>query len=427
MNYLRANTYPYFGLDHLEEKRSIFLPLLIALGLVGMIFQQEFMVGSLNLMWGEPLLLTAIMANLFYSFKNRTLCKTYLDGPIAIYGVSLICSLFVAGFTERSLGIFRKELIAILLFYVIVWNLWDRQSRKIVAYGIIAAAFVTSIIAMVQYMAPKALSQLFAPTGTAGHMMARGIIGFIITGTPSLVMPVFAPFNHFNALGAFLAMTLPLMIVLSLKMKRWNIRVMTGITVFVLYMTFSRGAWAGFLVGLGLMGWFHFRNTGRKKLAVLFMVIVALIIITFLIILMFTSYSRTLHFMSARLPLWSFVYEESADQPVFGLGLAGVEKYLGSHAFNSSAHSDYVQIYGDRGIFGLMAYLQLLGFGLFAGYKSIRDRLKPEWIYLGATTGITAIMVHSFVDHPLNDLTFKILIFTLLALLTSVHKDPLKN
>lgn len=415
-----------------QQRTPVFLAFFTAAALVLMIFQNEFSLGILNLYWGEPVLLMAIAANLIYALHNKTLGKTYLDVPIAIYAVSLICSLFVAGFSEHSLGVFRREIIAVLVFYIIAWNFWTRRSRIILSVGIVFSAFFAGFIAIMHNFFPGVFMGIFKVVGSAGGIFYRGLIGFVTTGVPSPVKPIFAPFGHFNTMGAFLAMTVPLVIGLGFAIRR---RYFYGLVIFsvcCLYLTYSRGAWAGFLVGMGLMAWFYYIYIERKQMIIFFIILVAALIILFMIMMLFSNYSQTMNFYNARLPLWNLVFEHSMENPLFGIGLAGVENYLGDMAFNTSAHSDYIQMLGDRGILGLLAYLQLIFFSFLGGVKAIKKGFRPRWIYLGATSGVAVLAVHSMVDHPLTGLSFKILLFAYLALMTTVstvsdEKNTAKN
>ena len=400
-----------------------FIQIAIALTFITMILQCQINIGILNLQWGEPLLLLTLGIGLLKALHFRTVCRTSADASILLYIVSIVSALLVGGLTEHALGIFRKELLSILFFYVIMWNAGSGNGRRVIAVGILISATIAGMIALIQHLSPQSIQTFFPPTDDTNGIYPRGLVGFLLTGSPSQVRPVYAPFGHFNMLGSFLAITFPLLISAVLFNRRFYLILMVSTTGLALYLTYSRGAWSGFVVAIVILGWLYLKRSKRKGLSIIFGISGVAVLVLFLVVLFATGYDKTLHLANSREILWELIIKKVSKSPFLGLGLGGVEEYLGTHAFNRSAHSDYFQVLGDRGIFGLICYLQLLFFGVISGFRKALYGVQPRWIYIGVTAGLSAYMIHALVDHPMNGLTFKLLIFAYLALLASSPED----
>lgn len=113
-------------------------------------------------------------------------------------------------------------------------------------------------------------------------------------------------------------------------------------------------------------------------------------------------------FIKDRLNGWTGAWGLFKDHPVFGAGLGTTYpasfKYIGNFFFlysssNSFKHShgEYVQVFGESGIFGMILFVSLFGFVIYMLMKRAFSKLYSldyRFISLGVAVGIISMMVH---------------------------------
>ena len=132
----------------------------------------------------------------------------------------------------------------------------------------------------------------------------------------------------------------------------------------------------------------------------------------------------------SRMRTWHGTLHLIKDHPFTGTGigtfvtsfpryrLSGVD---GLHVYT---HNDYLQVVSEMGIFVLAIIVWLLFGTLRTGFKTFlrtRSTLK-QGITLGATAGIVAIVIHSFVDFNLH-IPANAILFTVLAAIIQAQRS----
>jgi len=117
-----------------------------------------------------------------------------------------------------------------------------------------------------------------------------------------------------------------------------------------------------------------------------------------------------------------FAADMLKDYPVLGSGggtfYVAFPKYriAAISAYFDYAHNDYVQIATETGLLGLALMGSIVLSTLFVALRTLQQRRDPlaRGIAFGATMGIIALMIHSWVDFnlqiPANALTFVVLL-----------------
>ena len=174
-------------------------------------------------------------------------------------------------------------------------------------------------------------------------------------------------FLHPNSYGAYLMLVLLLAIAL-LPTARGLVRAGLAALVLVglgqLLLTYSRGSWIGFLVGLVIIGVLH----NRAVLVGLLLSVVTLPVVAPSILQRLTELGddRTLTGSAGntfvwRLDYWRQIVGYLDGRPVEGIGLKMIEV---QSPVSTPAHNDLLRAAVEGGLLGLAAYLAL-GYGLY--------------------------------------------------------------
>lgn len=132
------------------------------------------------------------------------------------------------------------------------------------------------------------------------------------------------------------------------------------------------------------------------------------------------------NFSTDRTQIWSVTLQIIKNNPIFGAGIGAFGVAYTAFDTNSGlerveqAHNDYLQVFADAGIIGLLIGLFFL-FQLFrTGWKNSKtENILRRGIVVGALSGCFAILVHSIFDFVLHTTAVSVLFLTLVSLVVS--------
>lgn len=240
-----------------------------------------------------------------------------------------------------------------LFFFVSYHEPNYRKSFRFLTVPII----IVSILALLQWQRQHFIFGFF-PFGEA-LFSSSSANAPLVNYFGYLRLRAFGTFPHPNVLGGFLALSL-LAVASSLKMVLTRIERAYFLVVFflglaALYFSFSQGAWAAFILGLGLLFlWSAARSkTSTRKilLTLLTFLVGALIFWTIYKLPLETANSRRQDLIAEALRLFK-------EYPFSGVGLGNFVKF--SHYYwKEPVHNIYLLLLSETGIFGLTAFLLL--------------------------------------------------------------------
>ena len=230
---------------------------------------------------------------------------------------------------------------------------------------------------------------------------------------------VTGPFKHYNSLAAYLVCILTLFISVIPAKKREGkviylaISLLLFLLVGCLFLTFSRGAWVGFLFACLLM----LLLSRRWK------IILPLLGFFMLALLAPGIRERVLGGDSGRFSVWSGACGMIKEHPFFGVGIgtfmSNFSKYTKGLGVQY-AHNCYLQIWAETGIFALLSFL---GFVIAILSQGIKSFIKThDYIALGLSCAIFGFLAHSFFDNHLYSLQLAVLFWFLAGMLMAVNK-----
>jgi O-antigen ligase len=258
------------------------------------------------------------------------------------------------------------------------------------------------------------------------------------------IVRINASFTDVNALGAYLASALPIVVSLSLSARRveWKAAgaaaacAVAAATVF----TASRAAWAASLAGLGLLtvgtlfwrlpSWSvtTYRTARIAVVSVLLVLTIGLAVGTAwgtssnMQVLQRDSYvDVVLHTLNlraspeerlkGRMQFWAAASRMTTAHPLAGVGIGRYYKEVYRWAPDQSAlvrtqenaHNYYLQVAAEMGVPGLLAFLGLLGIGAASAVRVCRSPAPREtrMLALGVCSAIVAFSVTLLTGHSL--------------------------
>ncbi len=252
----------------------------------------------------------------------------------------------------------------------------------------------------------------------------RNPLGYILSSVSKSVQQGLGTFQHPNGLGCMMALAFPLALGLWLPAKRSPVRCALLVLVGAgLWTTYSRGAWLGALVGIGVLGLARSSRLRRTKLIVIATAACVIVAAGSGTLRSYYSGSQNL---TARLNTWEeakYLAEAKPSNLVFGYGYSFFQVHNETVGVKDStrgmvsAHSWPVQAVIELGSVGLALLL------LFMVPPLVRGLRRPTGeLDLPLVGAITAFLVSQLVDNALFGFT-GIPMFVLLAALQVLQRS----
>ncbi len=380
----------------------------------------------------------AITAWIFKKIISREFKIVHTDLNYAIFGfflVSLMSLINVIGpdydYTFVSVkGFIGKVTEYVLLYFIIVESIkTKKQFRNIIGIILFSCLLIGS----------DGIFQKFF-----GFDFMRGRETFDLNFSNRLT----ASFKNPNHFGGWLSMVLPITMSLSLfgpKRQKWlrgAFGILSALLFICLLLTASRGAWLGFVGAILLMGVLN-----SKKLVLI--TLISILILSFAVSGKFeqklTSFFSTTTIegkTAPRIILWKETLIMIKDKPLLGHGVNsfmsnwskyGVGKGVSGHPWYP--HNCYLHMAAEIGLIGLGMFMWII-IMLFKStikfLKKIKVKSEEDRFYqavgLGLLGGITACLIHSFVDNNLYVVLLATFFWVLLGLVNAekrIYEDSI--
>jgi O-antigen ligase len=353
---------------------------------------------------------------------------TPLDLPILVF-ILLAFAAFIAGtahaaITKDNLRHFAEIIIAICLFYVVTNSVRDyRQLRQILVVIILAGA-AASLIGVILYFLPKALTvRLLSMLRVFHYPSGWGALWFI-EDNPDLPMRAISTSVNPNVLGGLLilvvTLTTPQLFARRpLIQKKWLAPIL-AVMLICLLLTFSRGAFVAIGTALLFLGVIRY----RRLLPVLGLAAALILILP-------QTREYILHLQAGflvqdqatamRLGEYKDALTLISRYPWFGVGFGGtpsIDIYIG-------VSNVYLLIAEEMGLIGLGSFLLVMGvfFAIaWCAWRRMERGSDLEPLLLGLGGALLGAMVGGLVDHYFFNLDFphSVSLFWLYTALTVV-------
>jgi|GEM_PF-6363845 len=301
------------------------------------------------------------------------------------------------------LALLRRPMIISGMAYLLALLVASILSGSTMSMGMWLATSLMIVVPL--FFAPYVQGSLLTQT-----LLPSLALGAMVTGGHSLylhftkhILRARGIWAAVNGIGLVTAMTLLILIGAFQHSQGWRRLLYLGGIIgagVALFLSMSRGAWLGFLVGLILYG-VRNRKTAIVACALL---LISTLVFTFSLplrnrlIRTFTTPER------GRFEIYLTSINMVKDNPIIGIGDGMFqERYLDyqiedsaypNYAF-SQAHNIFLQVATESGLIGLVGYLVLVGALLLAGFRLY---LQPNHLNGALFCALIAGMVHNMVD-----------------------------
>lgn len=355
-----------------------------------------------------------------FAMINQGLGATFLAPLANVWGALAVLALAWAALVRRAYGVKRSQpawgryawwyilytlalVLADLKHPVLALNAWmvdveyifvgllvplavDAEDASKLFYGVIAMSFLMGIDGWFQFLIKVPIPSQWLDVGE--HVRTR----------------VFSVMKSPAEFGANLELTLPLMLGLAAwdgdKRRRTAYLVGAIIALGALFMTYDRGSW----LGLGAATLLVAAAFERRLLPIwagamgLAMCVPSLRHRAFDLL-------NPVYFMKSsaggRMALWQQAFDVMSRNPLFGSGLGYYGGYVAtSHSFSAFSDNYYAKVLGETGMLGLVLFLAMHLAIVRDMMHVVRRTSGPSRaLALAGLTGLTAVLIHSFVEN----------------------------
>ena len=396
---------------------------------------------ALNPAEGVDLALARILIPvIFLVWLIESLFSKKISLPTSPGAVFLYTFLFLASFSlffanNHSWGIRKLAFLFSIfpLYFVISSTFSDTDKKKVLVSYFTAGAAITALIGLAQFSlqyvvgidkAYRWWGENIAPI-FLGESFSQAVLknsSWLVNAGGKDFFRAISVFPDPHMLSFYLNMTLPFAIFLAIKSSSKK-RIFWSSSSLIIFaadiLTFSRGGY----IGLAVMAFILFALF-FKKLSVKFrLTACALLFFATIILLLFpnpisqrfaSSFDASEGSNSGRIETWSQAFEVIKRNPL-GVGIGNYALAIKPSADYREpiyAHSVYLDIAAEMGIFALLFWIAFLG-GTFLSFHKQTDDLIFRFALIAS---MAAFASHSLVENPL----FSIHIFSLLMIITAL-------
>jgi O-antigen ligase/Tfp pilus assembly protein PilF len=338
-----------------------------------------------------------------------------LNFPILLFILIAVLSIFITNSFWVSLKVFINFISYFLIYFFITNNIKTKDSFNLCLVIFFITASLISLYLLLQYYElDPFLSDISRLTSTLGNR---------------------------NYIASYLALIFPIAFSFFLIESKKRKKIFYEIILLIIYtgiiICHTRAIWAALFFSLILFGFllFYFKinemlKDNKKWLIVLFLLFLLITLIYSTDNLLnrstITAAERAISVfdkqgspLSSRLLIWQSTMGMIKDRPLFGSGLGtfplhylnyqadflqnnpGYLQFLGKAA---EAHNEYLQIWAETGIIGLLSFLLII----IIFYRTNLDLIKKiktiegKIIVIGLISGVTVTLVHSIFSFPFH-------------------------
>ena len=363
---------------------------------------------------------------------------TNLNLPIFLFVLIMTISLLNTNNLVLSLREYIVFLLYIILFFLIIGNVNSEWQFNVFIKILFLTSTIISIFVLMHYYGVD-------PTYLKAY---SGII---------------SPIGNKNLISNYLATIFPVLFSYYLLEDRIKNKVIYYLILLICYTTLiicqTRGIWIsifltfilGFYIFIKYKLSFIIFKKNSKWLILLLVTIVAITIIystenifnksEITTVQRFTSiYEDNFSSIDSRLIIWKITIDMIKDKPLFGIGIGSFKnnnqyyqakyllnntKYLKSRMQLLDAHNEYLQIWVELGLIGLLIFLYAIYifYNIFLHYIKREKNIKNQLIALGLIGGITIYLFHCIFSFPFRIPALGATFFTILGLTFIFIKD----
>jgi putative inorganic carbon (hco3(-)) transporter len=345
--------------------------------------------------------------------------KTCLDWPIIALVVISLLSFLLSLNQITSLHALSLLMSYIALFYLTVHVATSRIQLRVIVYVILAISGFIATFGLMKHSGHNPF-----PWWDYKDVHAHSIF----------LSSTFGNKNHF---AGYMEMSILLITGFAISQReffnRFALLAIVLIMVSSLILASSKAGWICITVGFVYMVLLMLKENilSKKKIALIFIsgfIFVCLIALSSrsITVLIQSTYTKNTDLLEGRMKVWRGVMNMIVDYPITGVGpgnFATIYTQYYPPGFSNRhyrAHNDYLEFISEIGIPLFIIIIWMIINLYRTGIRKLKNSSKlVRGTTLGALCGISAMLVHSFVDFnlqiPANALLFTILVALVMA------------
>lgn len=335
--------------------------------------------------------------------KSFNYNKEIIIFPVLIYLLTQFLAAVLAPNPSQTIRAFLEEWVWII-YFITVFSITQREQIQKIYSVLLVSSFVIAVYAIFQHFSGMDLYRHKTLPQFEPHSFAS--FGF---------------FSHHLTYGGYVMVILLLFLDLSGKLKltpRFKLLAPIAALIFGLGLVFSyaRSALLGGVAGVLFWGMIK----GRKFLLY---VTAAVVLLLGIISILEPQMPKRIKYAlspnhpsnSVRMGLWQTSWNMIKDKPILGIGPGNFSKVFDKYKFPGEydtiahPHNDYLNMWVNSGIIGLLGYL-------FLWFSFARRFIKHFTISLPVITALVGFLVAGFFQCYYTDQEVAMLLFFILGL-----------
>lgn len=242
----------------------------------------------------------------------------------------------------------------------------------------------------------------------AAFRSVQGIVQYATGGHAGLEHRITAGTTHVMTLSGILLPIALVTLALAVDRRRWWQIAIALVTLAALGLTFTRSAWLGYAAGAAAIV-LVLRRRWVPTLAALVIVAITLSPMAFFGRLV-SSFDPQKSSNLDRIRMAQAGVEIIADHPLFGVGPGNIKETYPLYRLPDAPrfriphlHSNPVQIWAERGIVPLFAWLLLLGLALREGIRALRRGGEASSWGLAAVVAVVGLGIAGLFEYSFGD------------------------
>jgi O-antigen ligase len=379
--------------------------------------RQYFKLGAFVMALGLPFIPFRYLALLqlvcfgFYILEKMRNQERLTIGSVDVMVLTFYIFIILSTIFSETLGLSAVLLLyytaGITLYYIMAHE-FNRNDYVTMALIFLASSMLVSVIGIKQYL-----------SGDLGH-----VAWLDKKANPNIQARAYSSFNNPNVLGEYLLSVIVMnMMLIAMGKNIWKkiiLMIPLGINALTLLLTFSRGAWIGFVLAFIIMVVVY-----DKRL----IPVIAILGILALFVLpqVFVDRILTIFIHSGdsstdyRYLIWFGGKNILKDYWLFGTGLGYgsfskvYSLYRMGEVYAAHSHNIFYEILLEMGIFGLISYLMLVIKSFVSGIGEIIDSQNSavRMIIIAGIAALSGLMLHGLVENTLFDVRIITMIWIL--------------
>jgi len=348
---------------------------------------------------------------------------TSLDKPVILYLILGFLSLIWSVNIYNSIMTLPIFLVGPVLYFIVSNSMYEQKKIERLLLIVIILGTIMGAYGILQYMG----------------------IDFTFWGGNIGRGQVFGLFGNVNYFAEYLILPLALVIGFILSKEKIFHPIFLLIALLImsvaLFLTFTRGSYLAIAISIPVILFFYYRSAVTesnkkyyKKIVLYFLLLLIIALSVIYIPHPLNKESTPLaklrnrvtiesltsgYSILRRVATWKFTWMMIKDYPLLGSGVGtygyqsleyqaeffaqGQNRDIYPHGFAVQAHNEYLQLWSELGIIGLLLFLWLI----FNYYRNIliqfrKMKEKEKTITIGLVGGVTAVLIDALFGFPLQ-------------------------